>query len=110
MDLHLHLGPLEPGDLSAWPDLHVRTDGHPTLVGAALRGQPLDLQFGARVRAYPDPVRDTFLTLAVQDQPNLRATRAAMNLGAQDFARILSFLIRTPIEWAAKPAGSERSE
>lgn len=92
VDLHLHLGPLEPGDLSAWPDLHARTDGHPTLVGAALRGQPLDLQFGARVRAYPDPVRDTFLTLAVQDQPNLRATRAAMNLGAQDFARILSFL------------------
>ncbi|MFW8627558.1 hypothetical protein [Deinococcus sp. ME38] len=92
VDLHLHLGPLNPGDLSAWPDLHVRTDGHPALVGAALRGQPLDLQFGARVRAYPDPVRDTFLTLAVQDQPNLRATRAAMNLGAQDFARILSFL------------------
>ncbi|WP_189099566.1 tetratricopeptide repeat protein [Deinococcus knuensis] len=91
VDLHLNLGPLTPGDLND-PDLHARTDGHPTLVGAALRGQPLDLQFGARVRAYPDAVRDTFLTLAVQDQPNLRATRAAMNLGAQDFARILSFL------------------
>ncbi|MGM9321581.1 hypothetical protein [Deinococcus aquaticus] len=92
VDLHLHLGPLEPGDLTPWPGLHAHTDGHPTLVGAALRGQPLDLQFGARVRSYPDPVRDTFLTLAIQDQPNLRATRAAMNLGAQDFARILSFL------------------
>ncbi|GAA0498073.1 tetratricopeptide repeat protein [Deinococcus depolymerans] len=91
VDLHLQLGPLTPADLND-PDLHGRTDGHPTLVGAALRGQPLDLQFGARVRAYPDPVRDTFLTLAIQDQPNLRATRAAMNLGAQDFARILSFL------------------
>ncbi|UBV43332.1 tetratricopeptide repeat protein [Deinococcus taeanensis] len=92
VDTHVHLGPLPPADLSAWPDLHARTDGHPTLVGAALRGQPLDLRFGARVRTYPDHVRDTFLLLALQDQPNLRATRAALNLDADTFARTVAFL------------------
>ncbi|GGL05576.1 tetratricopeptide repeat protein [Deinococcus radiotolerans] len=92
VDLHLHLGPLTPEDLRAHPDLHARTDGHPVLVGHALRGQPLDLRLGARVRAYPEHVRDTFLLLALQDQPNLRATRAALNLDADTFARTLASL------------------
>ncbi|ALW88407.1 ATP-binding protein [Deinococcus actinosclerus] len=92
VDLHLNLGPLTPDDLRAHPEVHARTDGHPVLVGHALRGQPLDLRLGARVRAYPDPVRDTFLLLALQDQPNLRATRAALNQDAGTFARTLAFL------------------
>lgn len=92
VDLHLNLGPLTPGDLRAHPEVHARTDGHPVLVGHALRGQPLDLRLGARVRAYPDPVRDTFLLLALQDQPNLRATRAALNQDAATFARTLAYL------------------
>lgn len=92
VDLHLNLDALSPADLTAHPDLHARTDGHPTLVGAALRGQPLDLKFGARVRAYPDAVRDTYLLLALQDQPDLRATRTAVGLGPDEFALTLSQL------------------
>ncbi|MBZ9750342.1 hypothetical protein K7W42_05625 [Deinococcus sp. HMF7604] len=91
VDAHLKLAPLTPDEL-ANADLYAQTDGHPALVGAALRGQPLDLRLGARVRAYPAPVRDTFLLLALQDQPNLRATRAALGLTADEFARTLSFL------------------
>ncbi|WP_221089150.1 tetratricopeptide repeat protein [Deinococcus aquaedulcis] len=91
VDRHLHLGPLTEDELPD-PALHRQTDGHPVLVGAALRGQPLDLRLGARVRAYPPATRDGFLLLALQDQPNLRATRAALGQTADDFARTLSFL------------------
>ncbi|UQN06926.1 tetratricopeptide repeat protein [Deinococcus sp. QL22] len=88
---HLTLGLLDPEDVEE-PGLHALTDGHPTLVGAALRGQPLELGQGAKVRALPPELRDTFLLLALQDHPDLRATRAALNLHADAFARILSAL------------------
>ncbi|THF68257.1 tetratricopeptide repeat protein [Deinococcus sp. Arct2-2] len=88
---HLTLGLLEPEDVQQH-GLHALTDGHPTLVGAALRGQPLELGQGAKVRALPPELRDTFLLLALQDDPDLRATRAALNLHADAFARILSAL------------------
>ncbi|MFB9992792.1 hypothetical protein ACFFLM_12520 [Deinococcus oregonensis] len=88
---HLTLGLLSPEDVMQ-PGLHALTDGHPTLVGAALRGQPLELGQGAKVRALPPELRDTFLLLALQDHPDLRATRAALNLQADAFARILSAL------------------
>ncbi|MDB5046213.1 MAG: hypothetical protein JWQ08_2263 [Deinococcus sp.] len=93
---HLTLGLLYGVDVDsadiAQPGLHALTDGHPTLVGAALRGQPLELGQGAKVRALPPELRDTFLLLALQDTPDLRATRAALNLHADAFARILSAL------------------
>lgn len=91
---HLTLGLLDSTDIAdiAPPGLHALTDGHPALVGAALRGQPLELGQGAKVRALPPELRDTFLLLALQDDPDLRATRAALKLPADAFARILSAL------------------
>lgn len=88
---HLTLGLLESTDVAP-SGLHALTDGHPTLVGAALRGQPLELGQGAKVRGLPSELRDTFLLLALQDDPDLRATRAALNLPADTFARFLSGL------------------
>ena len=92
VDVHLQLDVLTSDDLQAHPGLHERTEGHPTLVAAALRGQPLDVRQGARVRALPAPVRDTYLMLALQDPPDLRATRRATGMSADTFALSLSHL------------------
>ncbi len=92
VDVHLQLDVLTPDDLRDHPGLYERTEGHPTLVAAALRGQPLDVRQGARVRALPAPVRDTYLMLALQDAPDLRATRRATGMGADAFALTLSHL------------------
>lgn len=92
VDQLIQLDPLTPEELQAHPDLHHKTDGHPTLIGAALRGQPLDLQQGAKVRALPSKIRDTYLLLALQDTPDLRATRKAIGLSPEEFAQALSQL------------------
>lgn len=92
IDTHLHLDVLDSHDLRGHPGLFERTEGHPTLVAAALRGQPLDVRQGARVRALPGPIRDTYLMLALQDHPDLRATRKAAGLSADEFALALSHL------------------
>ena len=92
VDLHLHLGPLSRNALKDQPGLHDLTDGHPTLVGAALAGEALDGRQGARIRALPTLVRDAFLLLALQQSPDLRATARALGLNASDFAQNLSRL------------------
>ncbi|MBB5374598.1 tetratricopeptide (TPR) repeat protein [Deinococcus metalli] len=92
VDVHLQLDVLGPDDLRDHPGLYDLTEGHPTLVAAALRGQPLDVRQGARVRALPAQVRDTYLMLALQDPPDLRATRKASGLSADTFALTLSHL------------------
>ncbi|THF85820.1 hypothetical protein E7T09_14980 [Deinococcus sp. KSM4-11] len=92
VDLHLQLDVLSAADLREHPGVYDLTEGHPTLVAAALRGQPLDVRQGARVRALPAQVRDTYLMLALQDAPDLRATRKATGLSADTFALTLSHL------------------
>lgn len=92
VDTALQLEPLTEIELAAHPDLHRQTDGHPTLIGAALRGQPLEIQQGPKVRALPSKIRDTYLLLSLQDNPDLRATRAAIDLTADEFAQALSQL------------------
>ncbi|MDV6373699.1 tetratricopeptide repeat protein [Deinococcus arenicola] len=93
VDLHLELGPLPPETLEGQPGLHALTDGHPTLVGAALAGETLDGRHGATIRALPSPDRDAFLLLALQDAPDLRATCRALGLSAADFAVALGHLV-----------------
>ncbi|WP_188902181.1 hypothetical protein [Deinococcus aerophilus] len=93
VDLHLGLGPLPPEVLAERPGLHALTDGHPTLVGAVLGGQPLDARQGARVRALPPRTREAFLLLALQDVPDLRATCRALAMNAAEFAATLSTLV-----------------
>ncbi|WP_309570921.1 ATP-binding protein [Deinococcus sp.] len=92
VDVHLHLDVLSAADLHGYPGVYDLTEGHPTLVAAALRGQPLDVRQGARVRALPAQVRDTYLMLALQNPPDLRATRKATGLSADTFALTLSHL------------------
>lgn len=92
VDLHLELGPLPRAALAEQPGLHDLTDGHPTLVGAALSGEALDGRQGARIRALPTLARDAFLLLALQETPDLRATARALGLNAADFALNLSRL------------------
>ncbi len=93
VDLHLGLGPLPPEVLAGQPGLHALTDGHPSLVGAVLGGQPLDARQGARVRALPPRTREAFLLLALQDVPDLRATCRALAMNAAEFAVTLSTLV-----------------
>ncbi|QLG11547.1 tetratricopeptide repeat protein [Deinococcus sp. D7000] len=92
VDLHLELGPLPHAALAGHAGLHELTEGHPTLVGAALAGEALDGRQGARIRALPPLARDVFLLLALQETPDLRATARALGLNAADFALTLSQL------------------
>ncbi|WP_221089148.1 hypothetical protein [Deinococcus aquaedulcis] len=103
---HVPLYPLSAADLQGHPGAHAATGGHPALLQAFLRGQPPERTLDARLTLLGPDARRLFLALAAQTTPDLKATRAALELGAAALAQTLDLLVR---EGLAAPDGTLRA-
>ncbi|WP_146160740.1 hypothetical protein [Deinococcus arcticus] len=103
---HVPLYPLSAAELQGQPGAHVATGGHPALLQAFLRGQPPERTLDARLTLLGPDARRLFLALAAQGTPDLKATRAALALGAAALAQTLDLLVR---EGLAAPDGTLRA-
>ena len=78
VDLNLELGTLSGDDLSAFPGAHAATGGVPALVGAFLRGEPLEAELGARLRRLGEDERSLYAALTLLPAPDLSVARQAL--------------------------------
>ena len=92
VDLELELGPLSERDLADHEGLHLATGGLPSLVGARLRGEPLEDALEARLQAQSEAAAHTYLGLALLDRPDPPLVRRALALGAATMAEVLEEL------------------
>ena len=92
LDGSLELGPLSAEDLSQHPGLFEATGGLPSLVGASLRGEPLEDALEARLNALSDGAVRTYLALTLTDPADPPLVRRALGLGASEMANALEEL------------------
>ena len=77
-DLCLDLAALSAAELAATPGAHEATGGVPALVGAYLRGEPLQGALEERLRRLGDAERRLYAALALLPAPNLSVARQAL--------------------------------
>ncbi|THF85203.1 ATP-binding protein [Deinococcus sp. KSM4-11] len=82
VDLSLELGALSAAELRSTPGAFEATGGLPTLVGAFLRGEPLDDALDARLGRLGATERLLYAVLTLQPGMELGLIRAALNLPA----------------------------
>jgi tetratricopeptide (TPR) repeat protein len=92
VDRTVELDPLDEHDLEQHPGLYDATGGLPALVGAALRGEPLDDALEARLNALSPAAADTYLALVLGDGVDPPLVRRALALGASEMAGALEEL------------------
>ena len=92
-DVFLELTPLSPKALAAHPGAWEATGGLPTLVGAYLRGEPLETALETRLSRLTETAQDFYLSLALLNEPALRLVRRALELDAAETARALDDLL-----------------
>ena len=102
----LELKPLQQEDLSAHPGAFAATAGVPTLVGAWLRGEPLETALQKRLSVLEKPSQDVYGALTLLNEPDYRVVRAALELSAQQLAKALDELTRAGL---IDPLGTVRS-
>ncbi|WP_189065228.1 tetratricopeptide repeat protein [Deinococcus seoulensis] len=103
--LHLPLSALSEDALAEHPGAYTATGGHPALLTAFLQGSPTDRGLDTHLAQLGPDLRRLFLTLAVQDVPDLGATRAAIG---NDAATLAHALDRLTHEGLTRPDGTVR--
>lgn len=92
VDQLMDLDPIGIQDLQAYPGTFEATGGLPALVGAYLRGEPLEAAFETRLTGLDTHARDVVLSLGLLEQPDLTLVRKALGLGAAQMAQALDSL------------------
>ena len=105
-DLSFELGPLSAGELKAHPGAYEATGGLPVLVGAFLRGEPLEGVLEGRLDALGESTRAVYGALSLLETPNLATVRKALGLGATEVAQALEELIAAGL---VEPSGAVRA-
>lgn len=82
VDLRLELGPLSEADLAEHPGAFEATGGVPALVGAFVRGEPLEEALEARLLRLSATERQLYAALALLPTPDLSLARQALGLEA----------------------------
>ena len=90
----LELKPLQEKDLAAHPDMFKATAGVPTLVGAWLRGEPLETALQKRLSVLGKVSQDVYGALILLGEPNYAVVRSGLELSAQELATALDELTR----------------
>ncbi len=89
----VELEPLTPEELADYPGAFEATGGAPALVGAWLRGEPLEEALETRLRALDEPTRQVYMALALLETPDLLLVRQAVGLNATQMAQAVDALL-----------------
>ncbi|MBF6593241.1 MAG: tetratricopeptide repeat protein [Thermaceae bacterium] len=106
VDSLLELGPLSAKELEAHPGAYQATGGLPALVGAFLRGEPLEGVLEGRLEAISEEARAVYGALSLLETSNLATVRKALALGAREVAQALEELITAGL---VEPSGTVRA-
>ena len=102
----LELKPLQQEDLSAHPGMFEATAGVPTLVGAWLRGEPLEAALQKRLSVLGKSSQAVYGALTLLGEPDYPVVRSGLELSAQELATALDELTRAGL---IELAGTVRS-
>ena len=106
-DVRLELSPILQKDLEEYPEAWEQTGGLPSLVGAFLRGEPLELALEDRLEQLSEQEQTVYLALSLLTQPDPALVRRAFHLSASEMAHIMKTLFDTGL---LKPSGDVRAE
>lgn len=95
VDVETELAPISQDDLARFEGAWEKTEGLPALVGAFLRGEPVEQALETRLHTLPDEVERVYLGLALLEQPDPALVRRALGLKAADMADAFERLIRS---------------
>ncbi|PNY79905.1 tetratricopeptide repeat protein [Deinococcus koreensis] len=93
VDAQLDLGALDEAELAAHAGAFEATGGLPGLLGAWLRGEPIEPVLQAGLAALPDTARQVHGALTLLDLPELPRVRQALALDAPTFSRAVETLL-----------------
>ncbi|GIW26564.1 tetratricopeptide repeat protein [Meiothermus sp.] len=93
VDRLVELEPLTLEELASYPGAFETTGGVPALVGAWLRGEPIQTALEARLLGLPEPVRQVYMGLALLETPDLLLVRQALGLNATEMAQAVDLLL-----------------
>jgi tetratricopeptide (TPR) repeat protein len=92
-DRLIELEALQIEELTDHPGAFEATAGLPSLVGAWLRGEPLQTALGTRMLALPVPTQQVFLALALLEAPDLSLVRQSLGLNSLETAQAINDLL-----------------
>ncbi len=93
IDKLVELEPLTAKELANFPGALEATGGIPALVGAWLRGEPIQTALEARLLGLSEQVRQVYMGLALLETPDLLLVRQALNLNASEMAQAVDSLL-----------------
>lgn len=93
VDVELELVPLSAEELAGQPGLFEATGGLPALVGARLRGEPLEAALETRLHALSATAADIYLALVLLEQPEPTLVRRGLDLEAAAMVAALEELV-----------------
>jgi tetratricopeptide (TPR) repeat protein len=91
---HLELQPLNAEALREHPGAFEHTNGLPALVGAWLRGEPLEHKIDTQLHRVTSQARHIHAALTLAPTPDRELVRRALDLSAPDLAANLEQLVR----------------
>jgi tetratricopeptide (TPR) repeat protein len=91
---HLELQPLNADALRDHPGAFENTNGLPALVGAWLRGEPLEHKIDTQLHRVTTQARHVHAALTLAPTPDRELVRRALDLSAADLAANLEQLVR----------------
>lgn len=93
VDRLVALESLTPEELATLPGAFEATGGVPALVGAWLRGEPIQTALEARLLGLSEPARQVYMGLALLETPDLLLVRQAVGLSAAEMAQAVDLLL-----------------
>ncbi|MFC6920235.1 tetratricopeptide repeat protein [Meiothermus taiwanensis] len=93
IDKLVELEPLTAEELAGFPGALEATGGIPALVGAWLRGEPIQTALEARLLGLSEQARQVYMSLALLETPDLFLVRQALNLSASEMAQAVDTLL-----------------
>ncbi|WP_342586381.1 tetratricopeptide repeat protein [Meiothermus taiwanensis] len=93
VDKLVELEPLTAEELAGLPGALEATGGIPALVGAWLRGEPIQTALEARLLGLSEQARQVYMGLALLETPDLFLVRQALNLSASEMAQAVDTLL-----------------
>jgi tetratricopeptide (TPR) repeat protein len=95
VDTEIELSSLTEKDLQRFQGAWARTEGLPALVGAFLRGEPLEEALEARLDALPKGYDQIYLAMALLENPDPALVRRALGLKASVMSKAYETLMAT---------------